>query len=101
MGETLVLFDMPANYTVDVKEAKNIFIETTSHEKYRFTVVLSCMADRTRLPPTVIFKREMLPKGLKFPCGVIVCALEKGWMDECGTLDCLKHTWIFTHKHFL
>ena len=27
-----------------------------------------------KLPPMVIFKRKRLPKGLKFPSGVIVCA---------------------------
>ena len=57
MDEIPVLFDMPANYTVDVKGAKSIFVKITGHEKCHFTVVLSYMADGTRLPPKVIFKR--------------------------------------------
>ena len=93
MDDTLVSFDMPVNYTVDVKGAKSVFVITICHEKCYFTVVLGCLADGTRLPSVVIFKRKMLPKGLKFLSGVIVHAHVKGWMDECGTLDCLEHTW--------
>lgn len=93
MDETPVFFDLPSNYTVDSKGAKTVFIKTTGHEKCRFTVVLSCLADGTRLPPTVIFKRKTLPKGAKFPSNIIVRANEKGWMDERGTLGWLEKVW--------
>lgn len=93
MDETPVLFDLPSNYTVDNKGAKTVFVKTTGHEKNRFTVVLACMADGTSLPPTIIFKRKSLPKGAKFPSGVVVRAHEKGWMDESGTLEWLEKVW--------
>ena len=72
MDETPVSFDLPSNYTIDRKGVKTVFVKTTGHEKCRFTVVLCCLANGTRLPPTVIFKRKTLPKDAKFSNGVIV-----------------------------
>lgn len=93
MDETPVFFDMPSNRTIDVKGSKTVFVKTTGQEKNRFTVVLCCMADGSRLPPTIIFKRKTLPKGLKLPNGVLVRANVKGWMDENGILDWLQNVW--------
>lgn len=93
MDETPVCFDMPFSHTVDKKGVKSVLVRTTGHEKTRFTVVLCCMANGYRLPPIVIFKRKTLPKGVKFPSGVIVWAHENGWMDEKGTLDWLEKVW--------
>jgi hypothetical protein len=56
-------------------------MKSTGNEKLRFTVVLCCMADGTKLPPLVIFKRKTMPKG-DFPPGVFVKVQAKGWMDE-------------------
>ena len=92
MDEPPVSFDILANYSVDVKGTKRVLVNTTGHGKCRFTVVLSCMADGTKLPPTVILKRKILPKGLEFPSCVIVHAQEKEWMDGCGTFDWLEFT---------
>ncbi|CAM5118802.1 unnamed protein product [Eretmochelys imbricata] len=30
---------------------------------------------------------------MKFPAGIIVCAHEKGWMDESGTIEWLEKVW--------
>ena len=92
MDETPVLFDLPSNYIVDRKGVNAVFVKTTRHEKCHFTIVLCCLADDTRLPPTVIFKVKTLPKDAKFPNGVIMCAHEKGWMDEY-TFDWLEKIW--------
>ena len=51
------------------------------------------MADGTPLPSTIIFKLKSLPKGVKFPNEVVVCAHEKGWMDESSTLEWLEKVW--------
>ena len=83
MDETPMNFDMPPNRTVNSKGSKTVLIKTTGHEKTRFTVVLACMADGTKLKPMVVFKRKTMPK-LKFPAGVIVHVHPKGWMDEDG-----------------
>jgi hypothetical protein len=88
MDETPVFFDLPANRTVDSVGAKTVAVRTTGHEKSHFTTVLACMADGTKLPPMVIFKRKTMPKE-KFPSGVVVHVHEKGWMDEPG-----MHIWL-------
>ena len=44
-------FDNPYDRTLDVKSAKTVSIATTGYEKSRFTIMLSCMADATKLPP--------------------------------------------------
>ena len=62
MDETPVFFDMVVNKTVNQAGEKTIWVKTAGHEKQRFTVVLACIADGTKLPPMVIFKRKTLPK---------------------------------------
>ena len=49
-------FDIVRNSTVSEKGVKSISILTTGHEKDRFTVMLACLGDGTKLPPYVIFK---------------------------------------------
>lgn len=51
------------------------------------------MADGTKLPPYVIFKRKTLPKGMEFPRGVCIRVHPKGWMDEHLMIDWLKTVW--------
>ena len=93
MDETPMTFDMPGNQTVDTVGSKTIMIKTTGHEKTHFTVVLACVADGVKLKPVIIFKRKTLPKGAKFPSGVIVQAHPKGWMDEQGTKSWISNVW--------
>ena len=81
MDETPVWFDMPHARTVSNVGEKTVLVKTTGHEKSRFTVLLACMADGTKLKPMVIFKRKTMPK-IVFPKGVIVHCHTKGWMDE-------------------
>ena len=83
MDETPMTFDLPPNRTFN----------PSGHEKTRFTVVLACMADGTKLRPVVIFKHKSLPKNFKFVPGVIVQAHPKGWMDEAGTQQWLRQVW--------
>ena len=64
-------FDVPLNKTVDVKGAKTVMIKTSGNEKTRYTVVLACCADGTKLPPLAIFKRKTLPKDV-IPHGIYV-----------------------------
>ena len=92
MEETPMNFDMPPNRTVNSKGSKTVLIKTTAHEKTRFTVVLACMADGTKLKPMVVFKRKTMPK-LKFPANVIVHVHPKGWMDEDGVKLWIDKVW--------
>ena len=93
MNEMLMTFDLLGNRTVHPSGAKTVLIKMTGHENMHFTVVLACMVDGTKLKPTVIFKRKMLPKGAKFPAGVLICSHVKGWMDEDGTKEWLHKVW--------
>ena len=56
MDETPVWFDMPSARTVNAKGTKTVLVNTTGHEKSRFTVALACLADGTKLKPIVIYK---------------------------------------------
>ena len=53
MVEVPLTFDVPSNKRVDVKGAKTITIKTSGNEKTRYTVVLACCADGTKLPPFI------------------------------------------------
>ena len=63
------------------KLACNVAVNTTGHEKDRFTVMLTCTADGGKLPAFVVLKRKTMPKD-KFPAGIIVRAQLKGWIDK-------------------
>ena len=93
MDETPMAFDLPSTRTVNTKGEKTILVRTTGNEKAHFTVVLACLADGSKLPPVIIFKRKTLPKSMKFPAGILVRAHHKGWMDERGTIDWLENVW--------
>ena len=91
--QTPLRFDLPPTTTVAPKGSKTVSINTTSHEKDRFTVMLACTADGGKLPPYVIFKRKTLPKGVQWPRGVIVRCQSHGWMDQELTIDWIKSVW--------
>ena len=74
--------DFPGNRTANLKSENNILVKIIRQEKINFTVVLSCLADDSKLPPLVIFKRKTLPKTATFPSGVLVRCNEKSWMKE-------------------
>ena len=63
MDETPVYMDMLPRNTVNMKGQKQVIIKSTGHEKSRYTVVLTVMADGTKLPPMIIFKRKTKPPG--------------------------------------
>ena len=90
--QTPLTFDLPVSSTLELMGTKSVPIKTTGNEKNRFTVMLGCTADGTKLPPYIIFKRKTMPKE-KFPKGVIVKVQEKGWMDEELTKDWIKTVW--------
>lgn len=92
MDETPMFFDVVGNTTINKKGEKTILVKTTGHEKQHFTVVLACLADGTKLPPMIIFKRKTMPKD-KFPPGVVIHVQEKGWMDDSGCVKWINEVW--------
>ncbi|XP_066471475.1 uncharacterized protein [Tiliqua scincoides] len=93
MDEASMAFDMPGNQTAASGGEKTVPVKTAGPEKTHFTVVLSCLADGTKLCPVIIFKRKSIPKNLKIPAGVTVRAHPKGWMDKEGTIFWLHSVW--------
>ena len=81
MDETPMAFNLPSNTTVEQCSTKTISILSTGHERVNFTVVLSCLANRTKLPPVIIFKLVNISRE-EFPNGVIICANKEDWMNE-------------------
>ncbi len=92
MDETPMTFDLPSNTTVDEMGIRTVSIRTTGHKKTNFTVVLTCMADSTKLPPVVIFKLKNVPWG-NFPPEIIVRANPTGWMNENEMLYWIENVW--------
>ncbi|KAL5014959.1 hypothetical protein ScPMuIL_009229, partial [Solemya velum] len=92
MDETPMTFDIQSNSTVNRLGEKTVTIRTCGSEKTHSTVVLSCMADGTKLKPIVIIKRKTLPKE-KLPAGVLVTVHPKGWMDESLVGTWLQKVW--------
>ena len=80
MDEVPLTFDVPSNKTVDVEGAKTIMKKTSGNEKTRYTAVLACCADGTKLPPLSIFKRKTLPNDV-IPHGIYIHVHSTGWMD--------------------
>ena len=62
MDETPMSFDLPSNTIIDERGARSVSIRTMGHERTNFTVVLTCMADGTKLPPLIIFKLKRFQK---------------------------------------
>jgi hypothetical protein len=46
MNETPVWFDIAGNFTVNQRGEKTVHVRGTGNEKNRFTVVLTCAADK-------------------------------------------------------
>ncbi|CAB4401718.1 unnamed protein product [Rhizophagus irregularis] len=92
IDETLVSFDLPSNTTIDELGTRSVSIRITGHEKANFTVVLTCMADGTKLPPFIIFKLKNVPRE-NFPPEVIIRANQKGWMNKNEMLYWIENIW--------
>ena len=95
--KTPIWLDMPCNYTVEQRGAKQVPIRTSGCEKQCITVMLGITADRHKLPPFLIFKRKTPPKTPKnaklFPTDVLIRHQENGWMMHEFMLDWLENVW--------
>ena len=65
--QTPLTFDIVTNSTISENGVKSVPIMSTGHDKDRFTMMLACFGDGTKLPLYVVFKRKTLPKNLNFP----------------------------------
>ncbi|CAG8604231.1 11516_t:CDS:2, partial [Scutellospora calospora] len=60
--EILLSFDFSSNIIVDNCSIHTVSIRTSGHEKSNFTLVLTCLADGTKLPSIIIFKLMNVPR---------------------------------------
>ena len=73
MDETPLCLNMPGDTTVARVGEHPITIRTTGHDKGRFTVILTALADGRKLKPFFVFKGVCLIQELaRFP-GAVVC----------------------------
>jgi hypothetical protein len=98
MDKTLVSFNLPTNTTVDEFGVRSVSIRTTGHERSNFTVVLTCMADGTKLPLLIIFKIKNILQG-NFPPEVIIQANKTEWMNENEMLYWIENVWAKRESH--
>ena len=92
MDETPMAFNLPNNTTVEQRGTRTVSILSTGHERSNFTVVLTCTADGTKLPPVIIFKLVNVPRE-EFPDGVIIRANKEGWMNENEMIWWVENIW--------
>ena len=84
---------MPGSTTIARSGERSVPVRTTGHDKNRFTVVLSAMADGRKLKPYVVFKgKRQIPELQKVP-GVVVALSSNGWMHEELTKDWARRSW--------
>lgn len=93
MDETPLWLDMPGDTTITNSGARSVPIRTTGHEKGRFTVALSAMADGRKLEPFVIFKGVRPVKELSNIPGVVVAYSRNGWMNQRLTKNWVDRVW--------
>ncbi|CAI2174088.1 6199_t:CDS:1 [Funneliformis geosporum] len=81
LDETPLSFDLSSSTILESKRSKTVSIRSTGHKKNCFTIVLTCMADGTKLEPVIIFKLKNILREI-FSDGVKICVNEKGWVNE-------------------
>ena len=103
MDETPCWMDMAGNTTVTQTGAQSVPIFTTGHDKARFTVCLTGMANGNKLKPFIVFKGVRRdPQLLRFP-GVVVEYSKNGWMNEKLTEIWVDKVWgtLSFHRRML
>ncbi|CAG8826875.1 19451_t:CDS:2, partial [Cetraspora pellucida] len=64
MDETSVWFDIVGNLTANPRGIKTVHVQSTGNDKNRFTMVLTCLADGTKLSLVIIFKGKIWPANM-------------------------------------
>lgn len=64
--QTPVYFDMTNSTSITTTGNREVNLLSIGNEKLCFTVMLSCMADGTKLCPYIMLERKTLPKAVTF-----------------------------------
>lgn len=89
-----ILIRPPTPPPVESTGVKQVRVLMFSNEKTRVIAMLACTTDGCKLAPLLVFKHKMVPKSVNFLRGVLLCANEKGWMDNDLVIDSIDHVWI-------
>ena len=89
MDEMPLFLDMPGETMITRRCEQSVPLCTTGHEKGRFTIVLSAMADGRKLKPYVVFKGVRAIPEMN-TTGVMVALSKNCWMNEELTKDWVK-----------
>ena len=93
MDESPFWFDLPSSESYDFQGLKTIKVKTTGYEKMRFTVVLTALANGTKLKPMVIFKNlKNVPKG-DFPRNCVITVAKGGCMTTELMQEWMAKVW--------
>jgi hypothetical protein len=91
MDETPIWIDMPGTHTLAPIGEMTESLKTTGHEKSRITVMLSALADGTKLPPLVLLKGVKPPP--EIPSGIQIKMTPKSWANTEIIQFWLKNVW--------
>ena len=70
--------------------SRTVHVKTCRAEKCSFTVILAMAADRTKLPPKVVFKGVWTPRYLVVPSSLCISFHKKGWVDKSGVKEWIR-----------
>lgn len=66
---------------------------STGNEKLQFTMILSCLADGTKLCSYLVFKRKTMPSET-VPEDVVVRVNQKGYMTDDMVVEWYRLAWL-------
>jgi hypothetical protein len=95
MDETPVWLEMPGRSTLEHTGTNTISVTTAGQEKKRYTVILTALADGTKLPVFVLLPGVRPPPKQDIPPGIItyMCGTGKSWANEESTVVYLNRVW--------
>ena len=95
MDETPVWLEMPGRATLETKSTDTVSVVTAGQEKKRITVILTALADGTKLPVFILLPGVRPPPKQDVPPGVIIymCGTGKSWVNETSTVVYLNQVW--------
>ena len=93
MDETPLWMDMPGDTTVERIGTRSVPVRSIGHEKARFTVVLTAMANGKKLKPFIVFNGIRVVTELAKVPAVVVALSRNGWMNTDLTKDWVCRVW--------
>lgn len=91
MDESPIQFHMPSKLTLNKTEEITVKSHSTGNEN-NFAMVMTCLADGSRLKSLIILKCKTMPKTTNKHGGVVATE-EKGWTNRDITKLWIEKVW--------